>query len=49
MENISGGCRMAICLQSVRSMVAVSILSDGMAFYLAAGGFFPIGQAFGSR
>jgi hypothetical protein len=25
------------------------ILSDGMAFYLAAGGYFPIGQAFGSR
>jgi hypothetical protein len=26
-----------------------SILNDGMAFYLAAGGYFPIGQAFGSR
>ena len=25
------------------------ILSDGMAFYLAVGGYFPIGQAFGSR
>jgi hypothetical protein len=39
---------MALCFAEPVPMVH-SILSDGMAFYLAVGGCFPIGQAFGSR
>ena len=42
---------MALCVQRLAFVrwFTMSILSDGMAFYLAAGGYFPIGQAFGSR